>query len=149
VNDQLRELITRLSRQVLQIATNGGTGEVPSCNSNQTFSRLSRIEFPQFNGEDVLGWVYRCEQFFEVVHIAEHMQVKVAAIHLSGKALLWHQFFMKSKAVSEWPLWAEYKIAISMRFGAKSFDDPLAELMKLRQNGSVEQYQEHFDSLLT
>ena len=35
------------------------------------------------------------------------------------------------------------------RFGANPFDDPLAELMKLRQNGSVEQYQEGFDSLLS
>jgi len=33
---------------------------------------------------------YRCEQFFEVDHITEHLQVKVAVIHLSGKALLWH-----------------------------------------------------------
>ena len=36
-----------------------------------------------------------------------------------------------------------------MRFGARPFDDPLAELMKLRQMGTVEQYQESFDSLLT
>jgi len=36
-----------------------------------------------------------------------------------------------------------------MRFGARPFDDPLVELMKLRQMGTVEQYQESFDSLLT
>lgn len=90
MNDQLRELITRLSQQVLQIASNRGIGEISSGNSNRSFSRLTRNEFPQFSGEDVLGWIYRCEQFFEVDHITEHLQVKVAVIHLSGKALLWH-----------------------------------------------------------
>jgi len=35
-----------------------------------------------------------------------------------------------------------------MRFGVKPLDDPLAELMKLRQMGTMEQYQESFDSLL-
>jgi len=148
VNDQLRELITGLSRQVLQIASNGGTGEISSGNSNQPFCRLSRIEFPRFSGEDVLRWVYRCEQFFDVDQTAEHVQVKVAVIHLTGKALLWHQSFMKSRGMGEWPSWAEYKIAISTRLRPKPFDDTLAELMKLKQMESVEQYQEYFDSLL-
>ena len=43
---------------------------------------------------------------------------------------------------------AKYKSTITIRFGAKLFDDPLAKLMKLRQMGTVEQYQESFDSLL-
>lgn len=46
------------------------------------------------------------------------------------------------------PRWEEYKTAVLARFGMGPFDDPLAELMKLRQNGTVEQYQEAFDSLL-
>jgi len=45
-------------------------------------------------------------------------------------------------------MWEEDKTAIASRFGAKPFDDPLAELMKLRQSETVEQYQEVFDSLL-
>ena len=31
-----------------------------------------------------------------------------------------------------WPRWEDYKMAITSRFGAKPFDDPLAELMKLK-----------------
>ena len=34
------------------------------------------------------------------------------------------------------------------RFGVGSFNDPLAELMKLKQLGSVAQYQEKFDMRL-
>ena len=34
------------------------------------------------------------------------------------------------------------------RFGKQPFDDPLFELMQLRQVGSMEQYQDAFDALL-
>jgi len=97
----------------------------------------------------VLGWIYKCEQFFEVDNIVDNVRVKVASIHLNGKALLWHQSYMKNRGVGDWPHWTEYKSAITIRFGAKPFDDLLAELMKLMQVGMVEQYQESFDSLLT
>ena len=53
-------------------------------------SRLSRIDFPKFEGEDVQGWVYKCEQFFELDVIAEGKRVKIAVIHLTGRALVWH-----------------------------------------------------------
>jgi len=56
---------------------------------------------------------------------------------------------MKNTVEGEWPLWEHYKATIAVRFGSKPFDDPLAELMKLRQFGSIEHYQENFDSLLT
>ena len=46
MNDQIRELITSLSRQVLQITTNAALGEVSSGIFNQSYSRFSRIEFP-------------------------------------------------------------------------------------------------------
>ena len=72
--------------------------------------------------------------------MAKDMKVRVASIHLSGKALQWHQPFVKSRVGEGWPLWLDYKSAILSRFGAKPFDDPLAKLMKLKQNGSVEQY---------
>ena len=52
VNDQLRELITGLSRQVLQIANSPTTGSGSSGGNNQnSLSRLSKIDFPKFQGK--------------------------------------------------------------------------------------------------
>ncbi|GKE92462.1 hypothetical protein Tco_1573557, partial [Tanacetum coccineum] len=28
------------------------------------FSRLAKVEFLKFYGEDVLGWIFKCDQFF-------------------------------------------------------------------------------------
>jgi len=88
------------------------------------------------------------EQFFELDAIPENRKVKVASIHLSGWALVWHQSYTKGFGVGVWPEWGEYKTAIVGRFGMGPFDDPLAELMKLKQCGSVAQYQEKFAMLL-
>ncbi|MFS8011818.1 hypothetical protein Hanom_Chr14g01313541 [Helianthus anomalus] len=27
-------------------------------------NRLTKVEFPKFNGDDVEGWLYKCEHFF-------------------------------------------------------------------------------------
>ena len=71
------------------------------------------------------------------------MRVKIASIHLSGRALIWHQSYIKGFAAGVWPPWENYKTAILARFGTGPFDDPLAELIKLKQLGSVAQYQEN------
>jgi len=76
------------------------------------------------------------------------LKVKIASIHLEGKALLWHQSYMKSCPLGQWPNWEKYREAILARFGKQPFDDPLSELMQLRQTGSVEHYQDEFDALV-
>ena len=68
VNEQMRELITGLSRQVLQIANSpAGSGEGSSGNFNHSLSRLSRVEFPKFWGEDAQGWIYKCHSLRLVI----------------------------------------------------------------------------------
>jgi len=73
--------------------------------------------------------------------------MKIASIHLGGRALVWRQSLLKSRD-NGWRSWNEYNRAILIRFGAQPFDDPLAELIKLKQVSTVEQYQESFDALL-
>ncbi|KAG8374295.1 hypothetical protein BUALT_Bualt11G0116900 [Buddleja alternifolia] len=41
-------------------------GAVNSNSGYQIPTKVSRVEFPHFNGEDLRGWLYKCEQFFEV-----------------------------------------------------------------------------------
>ena len=88
------------------------SGEGSSGNSNHPLSRLSQVEFSMFWGEDVQGWIYKCEQFFEVDSIGEDVKVRVASIYLSDEALQWHQSFMKSRIGDGWPLWTEYKVVV-------------------------------------
>nr|GFC55820.1 hypothetical protein [Tanacetum cinerariifolium] len=38
---------------------------------NLSYGRLAKIEFPKNNGDDVKGWIYRCNQFFRIDEIKE------------------------------------------------------------------------------
>nr|CAD1844221.1 unnamed protein product [Ananas comosus var. bracteatus] len=90
----------------------------------------------------------RCEQFFGIDGTPEDSKVKIAAIHLEGRALQWHQVFMKARLTRSRPTWEEYVTALNTWFGSELYDDPMSELKKLRQTGTVQEYQDRFGELL-
>ncbi|XP_074282563.1 uncharacterized protein LOC141607104 [Silene latifolia] len=143
---QLDQLVTNNQGNNHRGILNGGIQINPNPNSN--FARFSKIEFPKFWGDDIQGWLYKVEQVFEVDSTSGNIRVKLVSIHLEGKALLWHQSLMKTRPIGDWPTWSDYKAAILLRFGTSPYDDPTAEIMNLRQKGSVENYQDQFDSIL-
>ncbi|CAM8880125.1 unnamed protein product [Rhodiola kirilowii] len=111
-------------------------------------TRLSKIEFPKFDGSMLTEWIYRCEQFFLLDSTPPELKVRLASLHLDGKALQWHHNFMSTR-FDQFPSWPEYIVALSTRFG-KLFDDPLADLVSLKQgNDSVEEYLDNFECALT
>ncbi|CAM8924213.1 unnamed protein product [Rhodiola kirilowii] len=111
-------------------------------------TRLSKVEFPKFDGSMLTEWIYKCEQFFLLDSTPPELKVRLACLQLEGKALQWHHNFMAAR-FDQFPSWPEYIVAISSRFG-KLFDDPLADLVSLKQgNNSVEEYLDHFECALT
>ena len=110
------------------------------------YGRLSKVEFPRFNGDDVKGWVYRCKQFFKIDGVMEDKKVELASMHLYDKALVWHQSYVK-RFGEETP-WEMYEEEVIKRFGAL-YDDPIVDLKNLKQDGSVQHYQEEFESFLS
>ncbi|KAK6773405.1 hypothetical protein RDI58_028643 [Solanum bulbocastanum] len=75
-------------------------------------------------------------------------KVTIATLHFDDLALQWHQAYMRSRNHLSIPTWEEYIYALSDRFGAE-FDDPMSELVSLRQTGSVISYQEVFNRAMT
>ena len=74
-------------------------------------------------------------------------KVKLAAIHMEGKALQWHQSFMKNRNQIEEPPWDDYVEALKGRFGERIYEDPMADLKGLIQIGTLQEYLEEFDIL--
>ena len=68
-----------------------GTGE-----GSSRFSRMGKLEFPKFHGDDVQGWLFRVKQFFDVDNVHEEDKIKMVSIHLYDKALAWHLQFLKN-----------------------------------------------------
>ncbi|GKC92896.1 reverse transcriptase [Tanacetum coccineum] len=122
------------------------TGGHNGANTGGTYGRLTKIEFPKFDGEDVLSWLYRVNNFFDMDHIVEDEQkIRLVSMHMFGKALNWHQHFMSK--FGEVMTWAVYQTHVKRRFESV-FEDPIMELKNLKQTTSVQVYQDFFEALL-
>ena len=66
---------------------------------------------------------------------------------MKGRALQWHQSFIKNRNQTEEPPWEEYVEALTSQFGEKVYEDPMADLKGLVQSGSLREYMEEFDVL--
>nr|GEW76573.1 hypothetical protein [Tanacetum cinerariifolium] len=109
-------------------------------------SILAKIEFPKFSGDDVKGWVFRCERFFFIEQTLDLEKVTLISIHLYDKVLLWHSQFVRTHGNNVG--WNEYKQAILTRFG-KGYDDPMFELKNLKYETTVREYENAFDNILS
>ncbi|GKB17084.1 putative mitochondrial protein [Tanacetum coccineum] len=107
---------------------------------------MAKIEFPKFSGDDVKGWVFRCEQFFLLEQTLEIDKLTLTSIYFHDKALLWHSQFIGVHGVNV--SWEVYKQAILARFG-NVYDETMSELKFLKNENTVKEYEDAFDSLLS
>ncbi|GKF81814.1 hypothetical protein Tco_0240416, partial [Tanacetum coccineum] len=109
-----------------------------AANRQQTqYSRLTKVEFPKFSGDDVRGWIFRREQFFLINIIHEDQKVRLLSVYLFDKALMWHRQFLKVHG--ENVTWHVYRDAIIQRFGIV-FDDPIAEFKNVKYDSNDKEY---------
>lgn len=54
-------------------------------------SKYTKIDFPQFDGDNPCGWIYHCERFFTFYNINNDDKIYLATIHMKGKAIDWFQ----------------------------------------------------------
>ncbi|GJS27840.1 hypothetical protein Tco_0853547 [Tanacetum coccineum] len=125
---ETRELITGLGMQNNQMARR---------QANQ-FGRLAKVEFPKFQGDDVMGWVFKCEQFF-IDNTPKVKKEKIIFVHLFDKAFIWHRQFLKTNGENIG--WDVYKGAIIKRFGYV-FDDPMSALKNAKYEKNAREYQD-------
>ncbi|KAJ9562551.1 hypothetical protein OSB04_007711 [Centaurea solstitialis] len=112
----------------------------------QLVNRMTKLEFPPFEGDDFKDWHYKCNQFFELDNTPEKMKIRLVAIHLKGRALQWHQGFMKEmegKPIS----WKNYLDELREKFVGGTTSKPLIELKNLKLTTTVSDYNTHFNAL--
>jgi len=107
--------------------------------------RYSRLEFPLYDGKiDPLAWLSRYDHFFRHQHIPEEEKVEIASYHLDEDAQVW---FLKLDRDRPGISWEEFKRQCHLRFGPSIQSNKLGELSKLRQGGTVEEFQRKFEQL--
>ncbi|KAM0053973.1 putative nucleotidyltransferase, Ribonuclease H [Helianthus debilis subsp. tardiflorus] len=140
--------MTTLVSQMTEIS-NKLNNERGGNHSEQRLVRTGRLDFPKFNGEEVEGWIIRCNHFFAVDKTPENAKVHYAIINLEGAALEWHQGYVDSQNRDiEDITWEEYSRSAITRFSERLSEDAMEELKNLNQTGSLHDYTKEFDSLL-
>jgi hypothetical protein len=105
-----------------------------------------KLDFPKFEGkEDPPTWLNRCEQFFWGQRTDEVFKVWLAAYHMVGVAQKWYMQLERDEGMPSW-LW--FKECCNLRFGPPIRSNPLGEIARMRQSGTVIEYVEKFLSLL-
>ncbi|WVZ05062.1 hypothetical protein V8G54_018408 [Vigna mungo] len=100
------------------------------------------VEFPTFEGVDLVGWISRAEKFFEMQNFTARERMRLAYITMEGRASYWFRFWkMKTKN----PSWRELTEALIRRFGRRSRCSVFEKMAAVRQRGAVEDYIQEFE----
>jgi hypothetical protein len=102
------------------------------------------LDFPRFSGEEPIGWIYKAKQFFQYQGTTTNERVLLASFHLQDDALQWYQWYQQTQPNVQWE---EFTQALCIRFGPFDYEDFDEALAKLRQTGSICEYQTQFERL--
>ena len=112
------------------------------------FCKHRRLDCPRFDGENFTGWLMKLEQFFEAERIPVEAKVRTVMMQLEGRALQWHQHYVRSQGSPLSLAWTPYLDDMRRRFGDSEYSDPMSEVVALKQHGTVDDYYDEFLSLL-
>lgn len=138
---QLQELIAHISRQVVEALR-------PNVNNQrgnyQAPTRFTKMDLPKFMKEDVVGWLSKCESYFDLDKTPEENKVVMASLMLDEAGYLWYD---GSKKSSTNPItWHTFSKGLQIKFNA-TLQRPLEELVQLKQKGNLNEYQEKFERI--
>ncbi|KAJ4780034.1 polyprotein [Rhynchospora pubera] len=103
---------------------------------------LPRTEFPLFDGFNPTAWKSKCENYFSIYQIPEHLKSQMAILHFSGEAQEWFDCFREECPDLPWPLLVE---EVLDRFMAHSDSNPVGDFKRVCQTGKVTDYIRQFE----
>ncbi|GJV14754.1 hypothetical protein Tco_1360077 [Tanacetum coccineum] len=95
MREEMEKLREEMRTTAMEVSTSQLGRNQGDQKKNMQFTRVTKIEFPKFGGDDVKGWMYKCEQFFKVDNVPDEQKVPLISIHLFDIALMWHRQFMR------------------------------------------------------
>ncbi|VFQ87512.1 unnamed protein product [Cuscuta campestris] len=118
-----------------------GSGE----GSGASYTPKPKLESPKCDGSESLRWLYKVKEYFEFYDTPSSERLRCVALMLEGLAADWFHWRMKNKLIDGWD---DFVHKFKLRFDPDHFVDYFRQLAKLRQRGSVIEYQEEFEKIL-
>ena len=80
-----------------------------------------KIDFPRFDGSNVMEWIFRAQQFFDYYDTPELDRVTIASIHMDKQVIPWFQMIQRTTPFTSWDALTR---ALEIEFGPSIFDCP-------------------------
>ncbi|KAA0034006.1 ty3-gypsy retrotransposon protein [Cucumis melo var. makuwa] len=106
--------------------------------------KFKKLEMSVFNGEDLEGWFYKAEHYFQMHLLNEHQKLKIAMVSLEGKGLNWFRWTENRKRFRSWK---ELKERMYNRFQSREHETTCARFLAIKQEGSVSEHLQKFEEL--
>ncbi|XP_058742588.1 uncharacterized protein LOC131615102 [Vicia villosa] len=106
--------------------------------------RSPKLELPLFDGSNPLEWLFQADQFFSFYNLPPENRLSLISFYMKGDALGWFKWMHQNRLLTDW---VSFTRALELRFGPSTFENHQAELFKLKQTGSVMEYQTKFEQL--
>ena len=87
-------------------------------------TKYSKLECLKFDGENFRGWPLKTEQFLMADQTSENDKACIVMMHLEGKALQWHQRYMKNQNGLSEVIWTQYLHEMHNMFDNSEFTGP-------------------------
>ncbi|XP_047314445.1 uncharacterized protein LOC124918294 [Impatiens glandulifera] len=97
-------------------------------------TRLTKVDFPRFDGTEVEGWLISAEQFFRVDKTEDETKTDIAPIHFTGNARMWYSSYLQQRNHREILTWEVFRRDLLAHFGPSMYDTPMRQIMHMRQN---------------
>ena len=63
---------------------------------------MSSFNFPQFDGSNVMEWIFRAQQVFDYYDIPDMGRVTIASIHMDKEVIPWFQMIQRTTPFTPW-----------------------------------------------
>ncbi|VFQ69620.1 unnamed protein product [Cuscuta campestris] len=104
-----------------------------------------KIDMPKCDGSDPLGWLFKDQEYFTFYGIPEESRLSAVCLMLEGAALDWFRWKQCNHLLPSWP---DFVTKFKLRFDPLNYVDYFGLLSKVRQTGSVLDYQQAFEKVL-
>lgn len=144
-----KEKEKRQLEEIESSASKDGTSKIGSNprdqgNLQNSGSKMHRVEFPKFFGENPMQWIRKCNKYFQMNYMSETEKIDTAAMYMEGRADLWYLEYVEGM---EGISWGEFGKLVIERFSNAEGVNLIAQFNKLRQTSDVMSYTFQFEEL--
>jgi hypothetical protein len=112
----------------------------------KSITKGPRMDFPKFDGDNPVGWIRRCEKYFQMAAAPEEYKVHLSQLYFTGSADIW---LRRSDLHKQQLSWTQFVEEVTQHFSGHSSYELAEKFNNLNQgNSTIKEYTELFEDLL-